>query len=48
MIKNRLFLEMTENKSVQKLAEELECAVMDDEVTPGMAASKIISAVRSR
>ena len=48
MIKNRLFLEMTENKSVQKLAGELECAVMDDKITPGMAASKVIAAVRSR
>jgi LAO/AO transport system kinase len=48
MIKNRLFLEMTENKSVQKLAGELECAVMDDKITPGMAASQVIAAVRSR
>jgi LAO/AO transport system kinase len=48
LIKNRLFLEMIENKSVQKLVGELECEVMDDKITPGLAASRVIAAVRSR
>jgi LAO/AO transport system kinase len=47
MIQDRLLLEIEKNKSLQKLARALETQVMEDQITPGLAASKVVAAINA-
>ena len=45
MIQDRLLNIIENNQSIQKIANTLENEVMEDQITPGMAAAKIIAAI---
>ena len=47
MIQDRLLLEIEQNKSLQNIARALEAQVMEDQITPGLAASKVVAAINS-
>ena len=45
MIQDRLLLEIEKNKSLQNIARALEAQVMEEQITPGLAASKVVAAI---
>jgi LAO/AO transport system kinase len=47
MIQDRLLLEIEKNKSLQNIARALEAQVMEDQITPGLAASKVVAAINA-
>ena len=47
MIQDRLLLEIEKNKSLQNIARALEAQVMKDQITPGLAASKVVAAINA-
>jgi LAO/AO transport system kinase len=47
MIQDRLLLEIEQNKSLQNIARALEAQVMEDQITPGLAASKVVAAINA-
>ena len=47
MIRDRLLLEIEKNRSLQKIARALEAQVMEDQITPGLAASKVVAAINA-
>ena len=47
MIQDRLLLEIEKNKSLQNIARALEAQVMEDQITPGSAASKVVAAINA-
>ena len=47
MIQDRLLLEIENNKSLQNIARALEAQVMEDQITPGLAASKVVAAINA-
>jgi LAO/AO transport system kinase len=47
MIQDRLLLEIEKNKSLQNIARALEAQVMEEQITPGLAASKVVAAINA-
>ena len=47
MIQDRLLLEIEKNESLQNIARALEAQVMEDQITPGLAASKVVAAINA-
>ena len=47
MIQDRLLLEIEKNKSLQNIARALEAQVMENQITPGLAASKVVAAINA-
>ena len=47
MIQDRLLHEIEKINSLQKMARALECEVMEDRITPGAAASKVVAAINA-
>ena len=47
MIQDRLLLEIKKNESLQNIARALEVQVMEDQITPGLAASKVVAAINA-
>ena len=47
MIQDRLLLEIEKNNALQEIARTLEYQVMEDQITPGLAASKVVAAINA-
>ena len=47
MIQDRLLLELEKNDSLQQIARTLEYRVMENQITPGLAASKVVAAINA-
>ena len=47
MIQDRLLLEIKKNNALQEIARTLEYQVMEDQITPGLAASKVVAAINA-
>ena len=47
MIQDRLLLEIEKNNALQEMARTLEYQVMKDQITPGLAASKVVAAINA-
>lgn len=47
MIQDKLLHEIEKNNSLQKMARVLECEVMEDRITPGVAASRVVAAINA-
>ena len=47
MIQDRLLLELQKNDSLQQIARNLEYRVMENQITPGLAASEVVAAINA-
>ena len=47
MIQDRLLLELEKNDSLQQIARTLEYRVMENQITPGLAASEVVAAINA-
>ena len=47
MIQDRLLLEIDKNNASQEITRTLEYQVMEDQITPGLAASKVVAAINA-
>ena len=47
MIQDRLLFEIEKNNALQEIARTLEYQVMEDQITPGLAASKVVAAINA-
>ena len=47
MIQDRLLFEIEKNNALQEIARALEYQVMEDQITPGLAASKVVAAINA-